>query len=54
MGNFFQEHFLKGVFVMQKYIEPFIDSREAAKMIDKEHNKLLRDILIYYSISLFL
>lgn len=32
---------------MQKYIEPFIDSREAAKMINKEHNKLLRDIRRY-------
>ncbi len=32
---------------MQKYIEPFIDSREAAKMIDKEHNKLLRDVRRY-------
>ena len=32
---------------MQKYIEPYINSREVAGMVDKEHNMLLRDIRRY-------
>ena len=32
---------------MQKYIEPFIDSKEVAKMIGKEHAMLLRDLRRY-------